>query len=181
MKIIPLTLAQANTLVEKIHRHHKPVRGHRFSIGVAGPMGHVCGAAIVGRPVSRELDAYAVAEVTRLVTDGTKNACSILYGACARIAREMGFDKIQTYILEEEYGTSLLAAGWVFEQMTTGGDWNHSKANAGTRRVDQPMGKKKRFGKVLTVSQNAPVSAPTIHKQCDICGERHGPHGGVCG
>ena len=41
-----------------------------------------------------------VVEVTRLCTDGTKNACSFLYGAAARIAKEMGYKQIQTYILE---------------------------------------------------------------------------------
>ena len=148
MKIVPLTLAQANEMVATLHRHHKPVRGHRFSIGAK--QGDVLvGAAIVGRPVSRELDPYMTAEVTRLVTDGTKNACSFLYSACARISREMGFTKIQTYILEDEPGTTLLAAGWVFEKTTEGGNWNHSLAFAGTRREDQPMGPKKRYGKAL--------------------------------
>lgn len=107
------------------------------------------GAAIVGRPVSRELDPYLLAEVTRLVTDGLLNACSFLYGACARVAKAMGFSRIQTYILEEEPGTSLKAAGWKFDHLTTGGDWNHSKANAGTRRTDQPQGRKQCWIKEL--------------------------------
>ena len=109
--------------------------------------GTIHGAAIVGRPVAREIDQYKVAEVTRLVTDGTKNACSILYAACARACEAMGFDKIQTYILEEESGTSLRASGWAFEAWTSGGDWNNSAANKGTRRTDQPMGMKQRWSK----------------------------------
>lgn len=131
-----------------MHRHHKPARGHRFSIGCE-VNGKIVGAAITGRPVSRGCDPYAVAEVTRLVTDGTKNACSFLYAVSARVAKEMGFKKIQTYILEDEPGTSLKAAGWDFEEMTAGGDWNNSKRYAGTRRTDQPMCKKQRWGKVL--------------------------------
>lgn len=148
LRIIPLTLAQANELVASLHRHHKPAQGHRFSLGVEKD-GRLVGAAIVGRPVSRELDAYRVAEVTRLVTDGTPHACSALYGAAARIAREMGFDRIQTYILDEEPGTSLRAAGWEFERRTDGGDWNHSKKYAGTRRTDQPMTAKQRWGRTF--------------------------------
>lgn len=148
LRIVPLTLAQANALVASLHRHHKPAQGHRFSIGVKKD-GVLVGAAIIGRPVSRELDAYMVAEVTRLVTDGTDHAPSALYGAAARIAREMGFDKIQTYILDSEPGTSLIAAGWSFEARTSGGDWNHSKANAGTRRTDQPMDPKQRWGRTF--------------------------------
>lgn len=148
MRTIPLTLKQANELVYQLHRHHKPVQGHRYSIG-AEKQGKLVGAAIIGRPVARGCDPYKIAEVSRLVTDGTKNVCSFLYSASARIAREMGFEKIQTYILEDEPGTSLEAAGWVFEDTTTGGDWNHSKKYAGTRRTDQPMCRKKRYAKIL--------------------------------
>lgn len=148
MRVVPLTLKQANELVESIHRHHKKAQGHRFSIG-AEVDGSLVGAAIVGRPVARGIDPYSVAEVTRLVTDGTENACSLLYSAAARAAKAMGFWKIQTYILENELGTSLLASGWVHVADTSGGDWNHSKANAGTRRVDQPQGPKQRWERVL--------------------------------
>jgi hypothetical protein len=107
------------------------------------------GACSVGRPVARGCDPYLTAEVTRLVTDGTKNACSILYAASARACAAMGFKVIQTYILEGEPGTSLKASGWRFDGMTAGGDWNHSKAYAGKRRTDQPQGPKQRWIKEL--------------------------------
>lgn len=148
LSIVPLTLKQANDLVARLHRHHKPSQGHRFSIGCQDAAG-LHGAAICGRPVARGCDPYFTLEVTRLVTDGTKNACSILYAAAARIAREMGFKKAQTYILKEEEGVSLKAAGWEWEADTSGGDWNWSKAYAGTRRTDQPMGAKQRWVKYL--------------------------------
>lgn len=149
LRVRPLTLAQANALVEQLHRHHKPIQGHRFSIGLERN-GVLVGAAIVGRPVARMIDAYMVAEVTRLVTDGSANACSALYGACAKIAREMGFDRIQTYILDSESGVSLRAAGWRAVATTSrGGDWNHSTANRGTRRTDQPMTPKVRWERVF--------------------------------
>ena len=148
LRIVPLTLKQANAAVLELHRHHKPVQGHRFSIGVMNDDALV-GAAIVGRPVARGCDPYLTAEVTRLVTDGTKNACSILYAACARAAQAMGFTTIQTYILLIEPGTSLIAAGWHHVGDTAGGDWNHSTAYAGKRRTDQPMEPKQRWGKTL--------------------------------
>lgn len=144
MRVIPLTLKQANELIVRWHRHHKPVVGHRFSLGLLDG-DELKGAAIVGRPVSREIPQYEVAEVTRLVTDGTKNACSLLYGACARVAKEMGFRKIQTYILASEPGTSLKASGWKMEAETDGGNWNHSWRKG--RREDQPMSPKQRWGK----------------------------------
>jgi hypothetical protein len=145
LKIIPLTLKQANELVATLHRHHKPVQGHRFSIGVVGPDG-VCGAAIVGRPVARKTPQYEVAEITRLVTNGTKNACSKLYATAARICKEMGFARIQTFILEEEHGTSLKASGWTFEQWSDGAEGWQSRDG---RRTDQPTQRKQRWSKVL--------------------------------
>lgn len=123
LEVRPLTLKQANELVEALHRHHRKCTGHRFSIGAFS--GAKCvGAVIVGRPVARMTDQHAVAEVTRLVTDGTKNACSILYAAAARAAKAMGFAKIQTFILESEPGTSLKASGWACEGFSAGGSWS---------------------------------------------------------
>jgi len=146
LKIIHLELAEANELVTNWHRHHKPVVGHRFSVGCKDG-DRICGAAIVGRPVARAIDYKNVVEVSRLVTDGTKNACSFLYSACARAARELGYKTIQTYILDHEPGTSLLAAGWHKLGETAGGDWN-TPSRLG-RRTDQPMTKKQRWAKEL--------------------------------
>lgn len=142
MRIVPLTFRQANSLVSSWHRHHKPVRGQRFSIG-AVKNDRIVGAAIVGRPVARALDPWTVAEVTRLVTNGTPNACSALYGAAARCAKSMGFSRIQTYILESEPGTSLKAAGWVCDGKlrANGVGWN----NRDGRRSDQPVEPKVRW------------------------------------
>lgn len=120
MRTVPLDLGEANQLVGRLHRHHKPATGHRFSIGLAND-GVLIGACIVGRPVSRAVNQKRVAEVTRLVTDGTHNACSKLYSAAARAAEAMGYDSIQTYILDDEPGTSLKASGWILDHKTRGG------------------------------------------------------------
>jgi hypothetical protein len=106
-----LELAEANAFVREHHRHHRPVIGHLFSLGAALE-GRIVGVAIVGRPVSRWRDDGVTAEVTRLCTDGTKNACSFLYGASARAAFALGFKRIGTFILASEPGTSLTACGW---------------------------------------------------------------------
>jgi len=71
LQLKPLTLRQANDHVAVLHRHHKPCRGHRFSLG-AYSGDELVGVCIVGRPVARALDPYAVAEVTRLCTDGRR-------------------------------------------------------------------------------------------------------------
>lgn len=111
LEIVPISLKEANAFVERYHRHHKPVTGHKFSIGCSDGE-KIVGVAIVGRPVSRYLDNGWTLEVNRLCTDGTRNACSILYAAAWRAARAMGYKKVITYILETEPGTSLKAAGW---------------------------------------------------------------------
>jgi hypothetical protein len=147
LRVIPLTLKQANAAVDLLHRHHKPAQGHRFSLGVVDETGVLHGAAIVGRPVARAVDQYKVAEVTRLVTDGTKNACSILYAAAARACRAMGFESIQTYTLEEEPGTSLRAAGWdcLGVVRKDGKGWGSREG----RRNDQPTSPKLKWEKRL--------------------------------
>lgn len=97
--IRPTTLEEANAFVRQHHRHHAPTVSHRWSIGVFKPNG-LCGVAICGRPVARALDHQNIIEINRLATDGTKNACSKLYATCAAIARLMGFEEIETAILE---------------------------------------------------------------------------------
>lgn len=146
MVIVPLELKDLNALVASLHRHHKPVQGHRFSIGVEHE-GKIVGGVSVGRPTARMTDQRKVLEVTRLVTDGTKNACSILYSAAARVGKELGYERIQTFILDTEPGTSLKAAGWHMDVVSGGGDWTRvSKPN---RRQDQPQCPKHRYVKIL--------------------------------
>ena len=111
LEIVPMTLREANAYVEQHHRHHGPVAGQKYSIGLSDGE-KIVGVAIVGRPVSRHLDDGWTLEVNRLCTDGTKNACSMLYAAAWRAARAMGYKRLVTYILESENGASLRAAGW---------------------------------------------------------------------
>ena len=96
LTLVPMSLKDANTFVAAHHRHHKPTRGHKFSIGCAAE-GRLVGVAIVGRPVSRYLDNGLTLEVTRLCTTGEKNACSMLYSAAARVAKAIGYRKIIPY------------------------------------------------------------------------------------
>ena len=111
LEVCPVSLKEANAFVEQHHRHHQPVVGHKFSIACTDGE-KIVGVAIVGRPVSRYLDDGWTLEVNRLCTDGTRNACSMLYAAAWRAARAMGYHKLITYILDNEPGTSLRAAGW---------------------------------------------------------------------
>lgn len=118
-----ITLDEANAFVVAHHRHHPPTIGHLFSIGAF--MGdRLVGVVIVGRPVSRHRDDGLTAEVTRLCTDGTRNACSFLYGKAAKAAFALGFNRIGTYTMPEEGGASLRAINWTLIGSRRSGEWS---------------------------------------------------------
>jgi len=123
LELTPITLAEANDFVRRLHRNHSAVVGHKFSIAVSDGES-VRGVAIVGRPVSRHLDNGWTLEVNRCCTDGAKNACSMLYGAAWRAAKAMGYKKLITYTLPQEGGGSLKASGWRLVGEAGGGNWN---------------------------------------------------------
>lgn len=152
LEIVPITQKEANKFVAKHHRHHKSVTGSLFQIGCSAVYNacdvlsrqeikiyEIVGVVIVGRPVSEELDNTWTAEVSRLCTDGTKNACSLLYAAAWRVAKNMGYRGMTTYILKEELGTTLKAVGWNFLYESRGGSWN---SNTRPREDKHPTGPK---------------------------------------
>lgn len=135
----PITFEEAATFVDRFHRHHKRPQGYKFAVAVSAD-DVVIGVAIVGRPVARGNDDGWTLEVTRVcVRDGNKNAASMLYGACWRAARALGYKRLVSYTLSEEPGTSLVAAGWVPRYQTAGGSWSCPSRP----RVDtHPLGQK---------------------------------------
>ena len=120
LELRPIDLNGARQFVGENHRHNKPPNGHKFSIACYDG-DRLCGVARVGRPVARLLDDGLTVEITRNCTDGTYNAGSMLYGACCRAAKALGYKKIITYTLESEPGTSLRASGWALAQKNVGG------------------------------------------------------------
>jgi hypothetical protein len=124
LELLPLDLDEANALVEKWHRHHDPVTGHKFSLGAWCEEKGFVGCAIVSRPVARMLQDGLTLEVNRVSTDGTHNACSFLYGAARRATFALGYKKLITYTLPEEGGSSLRAAGWKCIGEAGGGKWS---------------------------------------------------------
>lgn len=149
LKAVPLELKAANDYVARLHRHHDPVYRDKFRFG-ASLDGRLVGVIQIGRPVSRNLDDGKTLEVVRLCTDGTKDVCSFLYSKAARIAKEMGYEKIITYILCSESGTSLKASGWVEEATTSGGHWSRPSR---PRETTAPTVPKKRYAKYLSEVQ----------------------------
>lgn len=135
MRVIPLELKQANEFIEKHHRHHKKVQGHRFSIGVIDEAGELHGCAVVGRPTSG-LDPSRLLEITRLCSDGTPNVCSMLYSAAARAGKALGYERIQTYIFMTENGASLKASGWVYERAAHPSGRHRKRSDGEQRNIE---------------------------------------------
>jgi hypothetical protein len=140
-ELVPLTQAEAKAFVAQHHRHHRPPVGSLFQIGLSSN-GEVCGVVIVGRPVARLLQDGWTAEVLRLCTNGTPNACSKLYAAAWRAAQSLGWKRLITYILDTENGASIKAAGWRCIGKAGGGVWSRTDRP----RVDcHPLQGKLRF------------------------------------
>lgn len=129
LEIRPCHLREAKEYVKEHHRHNIPPVGGKFAVACYDG-DRLCGVAICGRPTARRSDNGKTLEIYRNCTDGTYNACSKLYGACCRIAKEMGYKRIITYTLESENGASLRASGFDLEGQAGGLTWT------GERRRD---------------------------------------------
>lgn len=125
MRVVPITIGEALHYVSQHHRHHGAPVGALFAIGAADDdYRHIRGVAIVGRPVARMLQDGWTVEVTRCCTDGARNACSLLYGACRRAAIALGYRRIITYTMASEPGSSLRGAGFRVVADVRGESWN---------------------------------------------------------
>jgi len=137
LRLVPITQREAFAFVARHHRHHRPPRGVRGVVACALGV-TIVGVAIVGRPVARLLqeprpadDADAethidyTAELTRLCTDGTRNAASFLLRAAWNLAKSLGYRRLVTYTLPTETGASLRGAGWTcVNERAGGGSWS---------------------------------------------------------
>jgi hypothetical protein len=116
LHVEPITIRQANEYVDAVHRHHgpSPPGFAMFSIAAVTDDGEIRGIATTAIPnaANRLTDGFRTAEIVRVATDGTPNACSILYAASARAAKALGFSRIISYVLDTETGISIRAAGW---------------------------------------------------------------------
>lgn len=119
----PITLEEAKEYIKRHHRHHLPPQGWKFGIAVNNGS-EIVGVIIVGRPVARAMDNGWTLEVTRCCTNGTKDACSKLYAAAWRATRALGYQRLITYTLATEPGTSVKAAGFKVLYKTKGGSWD---------------------------------------------------------
>lgn len=126
LEIKPTHLKTANEFVKEYHRHNIPTVGGKFAVSCYDG-DRLCGVAICGRPIARHLDNGETLEIYRNCTDGTRNACTKLYGACIKIARGMGYRKVITYTLESENGASLRATNFTFKGTAGGTAWTGAR------------------------------------------------------
>lgn len=143
-EIRPITFREAKDFNKIHHRHNPDIVGCKFCLS-CWHNDRLVGVAICGRPVGRHLDDGITCEINRCCTDGTYNACSMLYGACSRVAKAMGYQKIITYTLLSETGASLKASNFIYDGEAGGTHWT-GKRNKGQ---DIPAEKKTRWYKLL--------------------------------
>ena len=124
LRITPIDISEAKLFVQRHHRHHGPPTGARCAIACS--IGdEVRGVAIIGRPTAREDQDGYTSEITRVcVIEGTPNACSMLYGACWRAAKALGYLRLITFTLQSESGSSLRGAGFRLIGERPGRSWN---------------------------------------------------------
>ena len=158
LRVVPCSLKDAQRFVASLHRHHKdqPLPGHKLSLAVEkqtrllnGPEWVRVGVAIIGNPSAPALQKDPLlVEIRRVCTDGTANACSMLYGAARRALRAMGYETIITYTLPEEGGASLRAAGFILDKADAGGcsaDWHNRRGRRALPVGDDLVGGKWRW------------------------------------
>lgn len=155
LRIAPATISQANAFVAAHHRHHRPTVSGLFAVAVVDETSAVRGVAIVGRPVARRLSDGLTVEVNRVATDGARNACSMLLGACWRAARALGWQRMLTYTMTREGGASLRGAGWRPVATTEPRAWGGKTPAGEDRANDWPIEPRVRW-EVTTASAAAP-------------------------
>lgn len=141
------SLKEVSKFINENHRHHISPQGCNFAFGVK--MGNdFIGVITAGRPVAAALDDGSTLEITRVcVKPGYKNLCSYLYSHMIRIAKDMNYQRVITYTLESETGTSCKAAGFKLAYKSRGGEWN---CKSRPRKVKAPTCPKKMWEYIIT-------------------------------
>jgi len=135
MRVVPISLKDANEFVEKHHRHNKRVVTHKVSIGLEKD-GNLIGVGIAAIPIARLLNDGKTLELRRIcVKPGNPNACSKLMARMKQIGQLMGYEKIITYTLQKESGISLRAVGARCVANVKPGNWKRK----GCPSIHQPV------------------------------------------
>ncbi len=159
----PISFREACIFIKEHHRYLKPPAGCKFCVAVNDGE-KVVGVAVAGRPIARMLDDGLTLEITRMATDGSHNAISILAGAVRKAAYALGYKKVVTYAMaQENRGESLRAAGYVCKGNAGGGSWSRTKGNR--IRVEDPDTLQPKFR--WEADAPSSPSSPESHSQQD--------------
>ena len=94
------------------------------------------------REVSKRTGLYFdTSYMHKILTGQNSNQKIMLYGACVRIAKAMGYKKVITYTLSSEFGASLRASNFIDCGECGGTHWTGSR----NRGQDIPHEKKHRW------------------------------------
>jgi hypothetical protein len=141
MEVRWIAQRKAKAYLAEHHRHLPKCQGAILCLG-CWKDSRLVGVAFIGRPIARMEDQEGyVMEITRVATDGTRNANSKLYGVAKRVARILGARKIITKTLAEESGSSLLGAGFRDAGLSAGGEWD--RPNRARAKSPRPERKRK--------------------------------------
>lgn len=138
LRLVPVDFDTAGRFTEMWHRHHDPTIGMKFAVGAADDLDVLVAIAVAGRPVAKAYQDGLTLEVTRVSADGTRNACSMLYGACWRATKALGYRRLITYTQQSESGASLRAAGWrVIAERPARPGWDRPSRPRDPKRTDR--------------------------------------------
>lgn len=145
LHLVPCTVKAAKAYIAEHHRHLKVVGWGRFAAAVADEGGAWHGVGLVGNG-PRVWEGSTRLSITRIATDGTPNACSMLYGALCRAGKALGYTEAWTWTLPEEPGASLRASGFTDMGQTDGGEHDRPSRRRAPAVRPEP---KRRWRRVL--------------------------------
>ena len=99
LNVQPTTWKEACAITRRWHRHYSLPQDWKFGIAVSNRK-KIVGVVMIGRPVARHLDNGWTLEITRLCTDGTKSAASMLLEVARRVTFALGDRRLITYTLQ---------------------------------------------------------------------------------
>lgn len=138
MRLVPITLRAARRFVGEQHRHNGMPRGWVFGVGLLDG-DTLVGVGIASRPTARVEDDGATVEIIRCCTDGTPNACSMIYGSLCRAAKALGYQSAITYTLDSEPGSSLRASGFTAEAVLAARAYGGGRARYETNLLGEAI------------------------------------------
>ena len=124
MTLVPVKLKKLNAYIEDNHRHHGRIRTDFFRVGcqVDERLAGVVSAGLPNAPMLCKKPTCC--EVTRLCTDMTHSAGSLLLGAIVRAGLSLGYRRFVSYTRVDELGTVYRAANWWPVACVKGREWN---------------------------------------------------------